>query len=1624
MPIDFTGIDNPKDKPSGIDMTGVSGIDMTGVEEVSFDGVTRDTPLDQFRRMNPYYTLAEKLPIVGNIIKSGMESVEYGATRGLSHMFGTLAGVSSRALADTEKEQADELASFKEQGIDTDPLIQSYMQRGDTGKKILRAFSNFGTKMQQEASATMEAEVKPTTLANKFVAGATEAGVNIAEIVGLSTITKSPTVAMATLGAADSYAAGEGNLGVAKGAAYGGLLGLVFAGTGYLPKIWAVATNGLIFGGMKAQQLSTERGGVENLSDEDRQDILVDTLVGSFLALPGKHPTVAEFKANIAKTRDRYIKQGFSEEQVLAAEQKVTEILASPEAALNLEVALNKINEEIATAGLTPKPKEPRQLTLGLGKLEKTQEPVKLQASKATKAEEAKQAEQQALKEKRDLELQISIDFPETAPATTVPVESRLSINAEHRARTQAIIDRAKGLNKQVDTEMRAVAAVQAAKEVEVERPRRTPEEIAAIEALPAPIEEPIAQERTIPIIEQELAASTDKYIKYKDELAKTLDEQGNIKEDFERDFQLYKKGISLEESKQWSLQEELRQARDDDAVKLGFNSYKEFEKELEYFEVPEEARAVIEGKLDPTSGEFRVVQEDVVKSAISTDNAKQSFQDIRKEGQAAYRFIASNEIITGAKHADLTGELLRTDNAHDSSMGVEKGWVDTKSGDYISETALKGGPIDHVYITDKLTNKTFVATISKILGNQKGGAKIFSEGPDWSQVPENLRTKLSQLRDASVSIRKEAKKVNMSIDEYMKSKGMSESTIDLFHKIALFDVRTAEVVPKATKWQKIEVHQIATDLGLDHREVAATLGIDRAKSMTHYTYEEAAKLRSALRYMKDTKEGTPIDIDEIRQKITTDETLTYNDLLKSDRTAWEKIKAGGWKTFRELLSGDMVLGREEPGKKLYTAADRNDMLKRRHAALVLFGEELGLSKVDKRAETDKQFALDVALAQEGKLRVDLQSADVKEAVTKLRAFYKHAMDFTVDRYVPNLDRQKLIREIAKHPVVRYRPNENGEKMAAILASYKERYSLSKKEMEALELLRSEIAYYMPHVGYDKGFLLEVSKDKLRYEINAKTPNRTKIRELEETIAKLEGGSITNFNWLPREVKLAYFEKRHGAQGYKMDAGIAFRSYLNGWLRKMYDEPFLQEANELYRQVSPELKPYAKGYIIDYMGWGKRESLGDVANFIKQFEWARTLGFVGRSAVSNATGILNTLAESTQHPMAAYEGLKKAMTKKGHDEFKQSGLPSEIPMVQFSGEEGLFLKPTEKVRYYAGWLFNKVEFGLRSHAYQTGLELAKYKGLEGEDAYWSAVDTVHKTQFRYGRVGMPNAMRGWLGVFTQFSSYTVKQAELLYKWTREGEAGWAKLGVYMALAAGTKYGLQSMDIDISNAVGIGVRFGDVMTAMSKMSQGEWEEATKHWQMAWAGGNGILPSIPILSGPTLQLIEDIRSREPDKWWRVASDLEPNIAFKLRDLYFGIKYADNGRYPVFAYDSPELTTGTPIRKKYELNLKDMILRSTFFKTMNETNLQESGLNRQLTKKEIETILTGFDRAIMRGDSAEIMRLIEHYPGVIAGRKAADVKNDFMNMFLTDEQRDLLMRTKGKRYGRQMQYLEEGR
>lgn len=340
---------------------------------------------------------------------------------------------------------------------------------------------------------------------------------------------------------------------------------------------------------------------------------------------------------------------------------------------------------------------------------------------------------------------------------------------------------------------------------------------------------------------------------------------------------------------------------------------------------------------------------------------------------------------------------------------------------------------------------------------------------------------------------------------------------------------------------------------------------------------------------------------------------------------------------------------------------------------------------------------------------------------------------------------------------------------------------------------------YMPHMFDPRDLETALKADIAALRASTSPTAAARLAKAEASLQRLLGNQSLLYEQIPDSLRMRFFETRDGRGGYSFSAIKAVNTYISAMARKLYVEPAVQRGTKLMLEMPAEYRAFAREYLKDYLGVGRfRDPAGPIIQGIRELQFVRVMGFNPTSPIRNLFQQVNTIVELG--PRAWRAGIEAALTKEGQTLFNASGHITDVPQI-FLGKTSLLANRWEKFVEYAGWMFNKVEIGNRKTAYLGSLakwfeangkkigfdfETALKKGAIPEAAKIFADDVVRKTQFRYGKVDLPFFMRGPVGgtVF-QFQSFTVKQAELMWKWaTREGAAGRKKLMAYMGIGAG------------------------------------------------------------------------------------------------------------------------------------------------------------------------------------------------------------------------------------------------
>ena len=541
-----------------------------------------------------------------------------------------------------------------------------------------------------------------------------------------------------------------------------------------------------------------------------------------------------------------------------------------------------------------------------------------------------------------------------------------------------------------------------------------------------------------------------------------------------------------------------------------------------------------------------------------------------------------------------------------------------------------------------------------------------------------------------------------------------------------------------------------------------------------------------------------------------------------------------------EGQSPDMVFGRTMEGKRLWQYSV-DDLLRTGK----FYDEHITkeFRKLERKVSKDRYQAVFAAL-EKPELAGELTSVE-QEAVT----FFKGKYEFLKTQYLRNLGGSET----------GYRKILNTADRWKSLAQ-EEKDILPQNIKEGAEFARRTIDNYVPHM-FDRSEViahmrLQLTKfaDKLK---NTQVPKEVerwgaKVGEYEEKLRRLEGGDPLSWETLPSEFPFRYASRRRGAEGFSKDPFKAYKSYIYHMSKRIHTQPTVQAMATEFKNLPPEMRPYAKWYIREYAGWGQTSPLDEAAGWIATVQYWRTLGLNARSAIVNLTQQMNTWVDAG--PLWSLKGYVRAFTNEGEKLFKATGIDIEVPH-GFYGDMAPTAGWAERTSRILGFFFQTAERANRKHAFLTYLSKAEHKyGGITEAAVKEAIDGVHKTQFLYGKVGMPKILRTAGGrVLGQYSSFTLKQAEFMRKMWRENPA---KFAAYLGMQfQGAKTVGDMMGIDLSNALGFGITAGEALDASKAGKEVEFSAGTSFQSLDW--------NERFFDYDNFRIVEEVPDPEPPK-----------------------------------------------------------------------------------------------------------------------------------------------------------------
>jgi hypothetical protein len=1005
---------------------------------------------------------------------------------------------------------------------------------------------------------------------------------------------------------------------------------------------------------------------------------------------------------------------------------------------------------------------------------------------------------------------------------------------------------------------------------------------------------------------------------------------------------------------------------------------------------------------------------------------AKTNPIDVRKDTTPAYRVMDTGEIIQGGTYAEAAAAAKL--KGHDF---LEEGFMDKDK--FVANWTLKKGAEDPVLLKER---RGGLGGMVDFLSNERGA---IGENSTHLLSTEAL-AKVRELQMEYKKLYALAKNSGKTLDQYMRDKGASEDAIHHTKRILDMQVQTKEVLRQATSFQKKDIEFFAKELNVSLTDVIKKLGYENVRlygklkpGERRLTADEAYNIRTYL--TNETADVSVSNMEEIKQHFDHEQVPSKLDLLRDKAgilgKSGQAINNMADLTSEYIMSPDKVFSRSPEGARAWDATMRANQKKLRIWAYIMKGDELNLEKrisgVKKGSEADTR----VGYALENKIDLTQLSPKERQAYEALKSGYAYQYKYALEHFVPDPGRRLAVEKIAE--LARQAKTEQDPAWAQKLPALIDELNLTKMEKQGLQLAINKVEYYMTHI-HDREGLAQVLRDKILEAETKHMQSPEAIEHWKDLLSRLEGGDLIHPAGIPKSISMEYYKRRAGITGYKQSALNAFEIYSHAWLKKIFDEPALQTFEREFRRMDTDMKKYASWYIRQYMGWDKPYS--NIANNIKSYMWFRTLAFNLAAPFTNLTQMANTFGETGV--LNTVKGMKRALTAEGRNEFAQSGIPGEISGLYIETDPSLFRTGLDKAKYIGGYLFNAAEYANRAVAFHAGMYEAHERGLLGEDAYWHAVNNVHKTQFIYGKVGMPMITRGGAGVITQYSSFTIKQIEMLGGWVKEFKAasdkvpadmdakasmslrkefpGAMKLLTYLAISYGMKEALYNQGVNVNNALGTGIDPSEVLQAIQAMSDQDIENMIKHLKLAKATeGSGIFPSsFPLLTGPVLGTYDAIKANDKGLSDFVASVTPLSFANKLRDFIVAVREGDREKneYPIYKFDAPDMFTGSPERLKYKLGFSTLLLRTFGPASAVENELRMKALKHSLVREQSQRVKSGFVQAVLDLDSKKVNRLARQYGATIANEDVkAAIERELTQKNLTDEQRWYLQKNLGE-------------
>jgi len=256
----------------------------------------------------------------------------------------------------------------------------------------------------------------------------------------------------------------------------------------------------------------------------------------------------------------------------------------------------------------------------------------------------------------------------------------------------------------------------------------------------------------------------------------------------------------------------------------------------------------------------------------------------------------------------------------------------------------------------------------------------------------------------------------------------------------------------------------------------------------------------------------------------------------------------------------------------------------------------------------------------------------------------------------------------------------------------------------------------------------------------------------------------------------------------------------------------------------------------------------------------------------------------------------------------------------------------------------------------------------------------------------------------QFWSFPIKQTEFLI-WLAKNDP--KKLIYYLALAEGGNLTLQELlNIDLSNALGVGMNWGEALNAIKAVPEGDWRKVWRHTRLSYKKGGGLLPSGP---GPTATGVYNVIDKlgEGKGWEQFKKELTPVQLKRFGKFYQSLTGEKRGKlYPV--YDSKD-------HLMYHVTTPELVMRTFGPRPARESKEFDDWQKANLLEEERVEVLKDIVNAIIDDNKEKANKLINKYQIVPT---AEQIENEILKRKLTYKERKT---TIGKR--EEYQYQREG-